>query len=174
MRMNVTHGDRLVHDVRLPISEIDAAIIRDLISLSRYIIFLGATKHLYNWLCPLVGRLVCLSVTHSFDDPHRRTYWLNWPCLYSKYFFILRSTETNERTVRDWNSTDRVPWRDSIEKCHNFRSRYTKIANAAQSVLRDAIGVGFSFSWMLFMDEILAVCFTNSPKYAKVDYMVQC
>merc|ERR1711946_61457 len=32
--------------------------------------FLGATKHLYNWLCPLVGRLVCLSVTHSFDDPH--------------------------------------------------------------------------------------------------------
>ena len=35
--------------------------------------FLGATKHLYNWLCPLVGRsvgrLVC-GVTHSFDDPH--------------------------------------------------------------------------------------------------------
>ena len=22
--------------------------------------FLGATKHLYNWLCPLVGLLVCL------------------------------------------------------------------------------------------------------------------
>ena len=30
------------------------------------ITFLGATKHLYNWLCPSVGR----SVTHSFDDPH--------------------------------------------------------------------------------------------------------
>ena len=33
-------------------------------------LFLGATKHLYNWLCLLVGRLVCLSVTHSFDDQH--------------------------------------------------------------------------------------------------------
>ena len=32
--------------------------------------FLGATKHLYNWLCPSVGRLVGWSVTHSFDDPH--------------------------------------------------------------------------------------------------------
>ena len=36
--------------------------------------FLGATKHLHNWLCPsvgwLVGRLVGWSVTHSFDDPH--------------------------------------------------------------------------------------------------------
>ena len=40
-------------------------------------LFLGATKHLYNWLCPSVGwsvgrsvgRLVC-GVTHSFDDPH--------------------------------------------------------------------------------------------------------
>ena len=28
--------------------------------------FLGATKHLYNWLCPSVG----WSVTHSFDEPH--------------------------------------------------------------------------------------------------------
>ena len=28
-------------------------------------LFLGATKHLYNWLCPPV----CRSVTHSFDDP---------------------------------------------------------------------------------------------------------
>ena len=34
--------------------------------------FLDATKHLYNWLCPSVGRLVCLSmgITHSFEDPH--------------------------------------------------------------------------------------------------------
>ena len=32
--------------------------------------FLGATKHLYNWLCPSVGWSVCRSVTHSFDDPH--------------------------------------------------------------------------------------------------------
>ena len=48
--------------------------------------FLGATKHLYNWLCPLVGRSVGWSVgllvTHSFDDPHRRTYWPTWPCFY--------------------------------------------------------------------------------------------
>ena len=36
--------------------------------------FLGATKHLYNWLCPLVGLpvclSVCLSVMHSFDNPY--------------------------------------------------------------------------------------------------------
>ena len=25
----------------------------------RQTVFLGATKHLYNWLCPLVGRSVC-------------------------------------------------------------------------------------------------------------------
>ena len=33
---------------------------------------LGATKHLYNWLC----RSVCWLVTHSFDDPHVAP---NWP-----------------------------------------------------------------------------------------------
>ena len=38
---------------------------------------LGATKHLYNWLCPSVG----WSVTHSFDDPHVAPYWPTWPCL---------------------------------------------------------------------------------------------
>ena len=32
--------------------------------------FLGATKHLYNWLYPSVGWLVGWSVTHSFDDRH--------------------------------------------------------------------------------------------------------
>ena len=37
------------------------------------ICFLGATKHLYNWLCPLVGWLVC-GVTHSSDDPHVAPY----------------------------------------------------------------------------------------------------
>ena len=39
---------------------------------------LGATKHLYNWLCPLVGWLVG-RVTHSFDDPHVAPYWPTWP-----------------------------------------------------------------------------------------------
>ena len=34
-----------------------------------FLLFLGATKHLYNWLCPSVGRSVG-RVTHSFDDPH--------------------------------------------------------------------------------------------------------
>ena len=42
--------------------------------------FLGATKHLYNWLCSLVGRSVG-RVTHSFDDPHVAPYWPTWPCL---------------------------------------------------------------------------------------------
>ena len=40
--------------------------------------FLGATKHLYNWLCPSVGWLVG-RVTHSFDDPHVAPYWPTWP-----------------------------------------------------------------------------------------------
>merc|ERR1712237_306608 len=34
--------------------------------LAVYPALLGATKHLYNWLCPLVGRSVFLSITHSF------------------------------------------------------------------------------------------------------------
>ena len=45
--------------------------------------FLGATKHLYNWLCPSVGRSVGWSVgrvTHSFNDPHVAPYWPTWPC----------------------------------------------------------------------------------------------
>ena len=42
--------------------------------------FLGAPTHLYNWLCPLVGRSVGRSVTHSFDDPHGAPYWPTWPC----------------------------------------------------------------------------------------------
>ena len=33
-------------------------------------LLLGATKHLYNWLCPSVGLSVGWSATHSFDDPH--------------------------------------------------------------------------------------------------------
>ena len=44
-------------------------------------IFLGATKHLYNWLCPSVCLSVC-GVTHSFDDPHVASYWPTWPCFF--------------------------------------------------------------------------------------------
>ena len=47
--------------------------------------FLGATKHLYNWLCPLVGRLVGWlvgRVTHLGDNPHVAPYWPTWPCFY--------------------------------------------------------------------------------------------
>ena len=47
--------------------------------------FLGATKHLYNWLCPsvgwLVGWLIGLSVTHLFNDLHVAPYSPTWPCL---------------------------------------------------------------------------------------------
>ena len=43
--------------------------------------FVGATKHLYDWLCPLVCRSVGRSVTHSLDDPHVAPYWPTWPCL---------------------------------------------------------------------------------------------
>ena len=59
-----------------------------------YLAFLGATKHLYNWLCLLVGRLVgwlvgwsvCRLVgwsegwvMHWFDDPHVSPYWPTRP-----------------------------------------------------------------------------------------------
>ena len=44
------------------------------------LLFLGATKHLCNWLSPLVGR----SVTHSLDDPHIAPYWSTWPCFLSR------------------------------------------------------------------------------------------
>ena len=40
--------------------------------------FLGATKHLYNWLCPSVGLLVCNAFVRRST---RRTYWPTWPCL---------------------------------------------------------------------------------------------
>ena len=40
---------------------------------------LGATKHLYNWLCLSVGWSVG-RVTRSFDDPHVAPYWPTWPC----------------------------------------------------------------------------------------------
>ena len=43
--------------------------------------FLGATKHLYNWLCLLVSWLVGWSVTHSFVAP----YWPTWPCFLIKF-----------------------------------------------------------------------------------------
>ena len=46
--------------------------------------FLGAPKHLYNWLCPSVGWSVCWlvgRVTHSFDDPHGIPFWPPWPRL---------------------------------------------------------------------------------------------
>ena len=39
--------------------------------------FLGATKHLYNWLCPSVGLLVCNAFVRRST---RRTYWPTWPC----------------------------------------------------------------------------------------------
>ena len=40
--------------------------------------FLGATKHLYNWLRPLVGWSVGWLVGN--DDPHVAPYWPTWPC----------------------------------------------------------------------------------------------
>ena len=39
--------------------------------------FLGATKHLHNWLCPWS---VGWSVTHLFDNPHVAPYWPTWAC----------------------------------------------------------------------------------------------
>ena len=53
-------------------------------------LFLGATKHLYNWLCPLVGWSVCLLVTHSFDYLHVARYWPTWPCFF-KCLYLLPS-----------------------------------------------------------------------------------
>ena len=59
----------------------------------RLSLFLGATNHLYNWLCPTVGRSVSglvgqsvgrsvgWSVSNAFVRRFtRRTYWPTWPC----------------------------------------------------------------------------------------------
>ena len=43
------------------------------------LLFVGATKHRYNWPCPSV----CLSVTNLFNDPHVAPYWPCWPSLIS-------------------------------------------------------------------------------------------
>ena len=56
-------------------------------SANTFHVFLGATKHLYNWLCPSVGWSVGLlvgRVTHPFDDLHVAPYWPTWPCF--RYF----------------------------------------------------------------------------------------
>ena len=58
------------------------------------LVFLGATKHLHNWLCSLVGWLVGRSVgrvTHSFDNPHVAPYWPTWPCSFMNVFCLLLS-----------------------------------------------------------------------------------
>ena len=64
--------------------------------------FLGATKHLYNWLCPLVCLSVCLSVTHSFDDPHVAPYWPSWPCFPLPFLntFLLKLLEAGLGCLR--------------------------------------------------------------------------
>ena len=54
--------------------------------------FLGATKHLYNWLCPSVGRLVCLSVGNAFVRRSTRRTLLVYLALFFKNldsFFLL-------------------------------------------------------------------------------------
>ena len=51
--------------------------------------FLGATMHLYNWLCPSVCR-----VTHSFDDPHVAPYWPTWPCFCNKTIYTPPKSQT--------------------------------------------------------------------------------
>ena len=50
--------------------------------------FLGATKHLYNWLCPSVGWLIGNAY---FDDPHVAPYWPTWLCFFK-----------NEMVCRTW------------------------------------------------------------------------
>ena len=68
--------------------------------------FLGAAKHLYNWLCLsvglLVGRLVG-RVTHSFHDPHIAPYWPTWPC-FSIFLIIDIFDDEKYRFKLPWNS----------------------------------------------------------------------
>ena len=59
--------------------------------------FLGAPKHLYNWLCPMVCLSVCLSLTHSFDDPHGAPYRSTWP-----YFRLHAWMRRNTVLVKIW------------------------------------------------------------------------
>ena len=47
--------------------------------------FLGATKHLYNWLCPLVGRSVGWSVGNAFLRRSTRRILLAYLALFFRF-----------------------------------------------------------------------------------------
>ena len=67
--------------------------------------FWGATKHLYNWLCPLV----CWSVSwvmHSFENPHVAPYWPTWPCFFLAVFGL-----TNSAQMIKWPKIQPLPTR---------------------------------------------------------------
>ena len=51
----ITHLSKALHPIQFPQSH------------SQHCFFLGATKHLYNWLCPSVSRSVGWSVGRSVD-----------------------------------------------------------------------------------------------------------
>ena len=74
--------------------------------------FLGATKHLHNWLCLLVGWLVGWSVgrvTHSLDDPHVVPYWPTWPCSFMNAFLSLA-----KRLIRGYVHWSKATLREPI------------------------------------------------------------
>ena len=90
-------------------------------------LFLGATKHLFNWLCPSVGQLVSWSVGWSVDRSvaeafvwryTRRIYWPTWPCslnasLFSSFTLCVWKCDTGTSSyfVSNWEKkADMCTW----------------------------------------------------------------
>ena len=84
---------------------------------------LGATKHLYNWLCPSVGRSVCLSVTHSFDDQHVAPYWPTWPCfLVARFISAIEGKEYPFYGLQFHPEKNPFEWKPSLKGIRHTES----------------------------------------------------
>ena len=63
--------------------------------------FLGATKHLYNWLCPLVGRLVCWSVGNAFVRRSTPSHLLAYLALFFLFEPLLSILEQQKELIAE-------------------------------------------------------------------------
>ena len=97
--------------------------------------FLGATKHLCNWLCPLVGRSVGRLVTHSFDDPHVAPYWPCFPHISSNPHLSLPHGLSSSYLVHDVSQI-------SFERLDDLRG--DAVVDAMEEVEK-LFGAGFAF-----------------------------
>ena len=76
--------------------------------------FLGATKHLYDWLC----LSVCPSACNTFDDPNGAPYRPTWPCF--SFSFIQAPI-----FVTQWLSENQAKMM-TAESCASWKRRYSQ------------------------------------------------